>query len=257
MRQVDRTGDPLTDLARPPSRLGADAALFLDFDGTLAPIAPRPDAVRVPDELPGLIRRLSGQLNGRLAIVSGRAIDALDALLGLRDVATSGSHGAELRWPGGTILRPARPAALDDVVVQLRAFASSRPGVLVEEKPLGVALHHRGAPDAADACAAIMQQIADIHGFTVQTGKMVHELRLPGMTKGEAVRRFMADAWFVGSVPVFVGDDVTDEEGFAAASDLGGMGVLVGELRETNATAWLEDVAAVHAWLAQLDGENR
>ncbi|WP_231727393.1 MULTISPECIES: trehalose-phosphatase [unclassified Sphingomonas] len=254
MIEADRRGEPMVDLARPPSALGDGAALFLDFDGTLVAIAARPDAVCVSPDLPALIQRLRDRLGGRLAIISGRALDDLDALLELPDIAASGSHGAELRWPDGTRQPVNRPVALDGITAQLHAFAADHSGTLVEAKPLGVALHHRGAPDAADACAAIMQHFAESEGFALQTGKMVHELRLPGSTKGDAVRAFMADPQFAGSVPVFVGDDVTDEEGFLAVAGFGGLGVLVGELRETAARARLDDVAAVHDWLSGLVG---
>ncbi|MGC6399651.1 trehalose-phosphatase [Sphingomonas sp. FW199] len=242
----------LTNLVPPPSPDGP-FALFLDLDGTLIPIADRPDAVVVPDALPLLLARLAERLDGRLAIISGRSLATIDSLLGLGMIAASGSHGLELRNTDGTITAVTRPDTLDEALCELEVFAGQRPGMLVERKPLGVGIHYRGAPEQADEAEQLVECLASIHRLKVQRGKMVFELRPRGADKGTALRRFMDDPVFAGALPWFVGDDVTDEPAFIAARDLGGGAVLVGEARPTAATYRLPDVDAVHAWLDAMD----
>ena len=125
---------------------------------------------------------------------------------------------------------------------------------VVEEKPFGAALHYRQAPDAGAACDALAETIAARTGLTLQHGKMVAELRVPGGDKGDAVRRFMAEPPMAGARPVFVGDDLTDEAGFRAAEALGGWGILVGGPRATAAHYGLSGVKDVHEWLDGLAG---
>jgi len=245
-------------LPAPPDPAADRISLFLDFDGTLVEIAERHDAVVVDDALRALIRALAGRLDGRLAVVSGRTADEIVAYLHAADsrppFGIAGSHGLELRWTDGRGESPTRPDALDAILVALHALAAEHPGVAVEEKPFGAALHYRRAPDAGPACDALAEQLAQAHGLHLQRGKMVAELRLPGADKGDALRRFMADPAMAGTTPIFLGDDVTDEAGFAAAAELGGWGVLIGEAPVTAARYRLEDVTAVHRWLGFIAG---
>jgi trehalose 6-phosphate phosphatase len=227
----------------------AAAALFLDFDGTLAPLAPRPEDVRKDDELNRLLVRLAGKLHGRLAVVSGRTVTDVDRLLGGAAPAVAGVHGLERRSVDGRIARAAPPPGLEPAREALAAFCSARPGLLLEDKGLGVALHYRQAPDCAGAARSLAARLADEHGLAFQPGDMVAELRAPGADKGAAVRAFMSEPPFAGAVPVFVGDDLTDEHGFEAAVALGGRGVLVGPPRQSAARERLEDVPAVRAWI--------
>ncbi|MBX3594684.1 trehalose-phosphatase [Sphingomonas sp.] len=243
-------------LAPPPVDLLVGASLFLDFDGTLVEIVDRPDAVRVDADLGGLIRALARRLDGRLAIVSGRGAHEIAALFDHPDFTIGGSHGAELRLADGTVRGATRPAELDRVLDTMRAFAARRPGVLVEAKTLGAGLHFRGAPAAEAECAALAADLAQTSGLTLQEGKMVFELRAPG-DKGAAIGALMAMTPFAGSHPVFLGDDVTDEDGFAAADALDGAGILVGPMRATAARHRLPDVAGVRAWLTQFVEECR
>ena len=142
------------------------------------------------------------------------------------------------------------PIGLDDVRLQVAHFAQRDPGLLVEDKPAGIALHYRQAPGQAAVVAAFMAEIARNKGWTVQPGNMVVELRPTGATKGDAIRAFMTEPEFADARPVFVGDDLTDEHGFEAAQALGGVGILVGPERETAARFRLPSVAAVADWLA-------
>ncbi len=236
----------------------AEISLFLDFDGTLVEIAPRHDAVIVDASLPELIVSLAERLDGRIAVVSGRSADEILSYLGDADpnppFAIAGSHGLELRWSDGRHETPARPRGLDDMLVAFRALADGHPGIVVEEKPYGAALHYRQAPDAGAACEAAAEEWALLEGVAIQHGKMVVELRAHGADKGDALRRFIAEPPMQGTRPIFIGDDLTDEAGFAAAEALGGWGILVGGGRETAARYRLSDVAQVHEWLHRLAG---
>ncbi|WP_375427227.1 trehalose-phosphatase [uncultured Sphingomonas sp.] len=243
---------PATDriLAVPPLDLLASASLFFDFDGTLVDLVDRPDAVRADPELRALLARLTHMLPGRVAIVSGRSIAQLDAMLGkgVEGITLAGSHGAEFRDDGEEL--HTATSALGVIAAHMDAFAEIRPGVVVERKTLGVALHYRLVPEhGADALAAAGRLAAD-HGLVLQQGKMMAEVRVDG-DKGRAVGALAAGASMAGFAPLVFGDDVTDEAGFAAAARLGGAGVLVGERRETQAAYALPDVAAVRSWIAR------
>ncbi len=119
----------------------------------------------------------------------------------------------------------------------------------LEDKGLSLALHYRRAPDLAGTVVEAARQIARSNDQALQLGDMVAEIRTPGFDKGTAVEAFMSEAPFQGAVPIFVGDDLTDEDGFRAAQALGGLGVLTGPQRLTGARYRLADVAAVRRWL--------
>jgi trehalose 6-phosphate phosphatase len=230
------------------SRL-APAALFLDFDGTLVELAEAPGAIAVPEGLKPLLDRLGARLEGRLAIVSGRAVDDLQDHLGPMAAALSGSHGAELLYADGRRVPVPAPPGLAGARAEVRRFAAGSAGLLVEDKPAGVALHYRLAPARETAVGEFIEDLAGRSGLALQRGKMVVELRPHGSDKGAAVRRLMAEPPFAGARPVFVGDDLTDEHAFEAAAALGGEGVLVGPERPSAARWRLDDVAAVIRWL--------
>jgi len=237
------------DLPAPPADLLRNASLFLDFDGTLVEIAERPDAVAVDARLLALVARLIDRLDGRVAVVSGRPVAQVLDYLGDATPAVAGSHGMEFRFADGHIEMVDRPAALQQVQAEMEALAARHPGVLVEEKPLGAALHFRQAPEAEAACGDLATQLAEAHGLHLQTGKMLYEVRTSGGDKGKAIATFMAAPEHAGMRPVFLGDDTTDEPGFESARALGGAGVLVGDPRATAASYRLADVSATLAWL--------
>jgi trehalose 6-phosphate phosphatase len=232
--------------------LAAGVSLFLDFDGTLVDFADRPDEVVADDDLRGLLARLDSRLEGRLAVISGRSIAQLDAMLGTaaQTIALSGSHGSEHRWKGISA-QPHRPPSLDVAAQRLRAFAEPHPGMLVEEKSYGVALHFRMSPERERDAIEVARQAASDLELELQGGKMMIELRVPGGDKGVAVKRMMNMPAMKGTTPVFIGDDLTDEHGFEAAAELGGFGILVGAPRESAARYLLPNPAAVRAWLEQ------
>ncbi|HVJ00244.1 MAG TPA: trehalose-phosphatase [Sphingomonas sp.] len=242
-----------TDLATPPADLLDGASLFLDFDGTLVDLADRPGDVAVDPALIALLDRLASRLDNRVALVSGRSVAQLDGFFGAngKTLAIVGSHGAEHRPAGGVITRPDRPQALDAAQKLIAETFAGRTGVVIEEKSLGVGVHYRLDPSAETDARALVDKIAAAHGLGVQHGKMMVELRLPGFDKGSAIAAMLSEPPFAGHRPVFLGDDLTDEPGFAACAAAGGVGVLVGALRETAATYRLDGVAAVHTWLEE------
>lgn len=231
-----------------PSRM----ALFMDVDGTLAPIETRPHAVGPQSARNALLGDVVQRLGGRAAIVSGRTIADVDRILDSRVAAVAGVHGLERRSADGTVTVQTAHPALAEAKRALQAFAKADHGLEVEDKALSVALHFRRSPGAADAVRDLAGRLAAATGLMRQDGDCVIELRTPGPNKGDAVAAFMAEPPFAGAVPIFVGDDLTDEDAFRAAVDAGGFGVLVGPGRETAATHSLVDVDAVLAWLCQL-----
>lgn len=245
-------------LGAPPLDLVTSASLFLDFDGTLADLIDDPDAVRADAELRGILLRLAVAMPGRVAIVSGRSMEQLDRMLGeaAHGLALAGSHGAELRVEGEAT-EAAAPPELPAIAAAMDAFKRARPGVAVERKTLGAALHYRRAPEHEAEALALAQALADEHGLHLQRGKMMAEVRADG-DKGRAITALVAGAAMAGTTPLVFGDDLTDEAGFAAAARLSGAGVLVGRSpRDTAARYGLADVAAVRRWLRDAAGTPR
>jgi trehalose 6-phosphate phosphatase len=241
-------------LPSPPSDLVTGAALFLDFDGTLVELAESPAAIMVGPGVPSLLSRLDAALSGRLAVVSGRALADLESHLDCTGLAVSGSHGLELRLRDGARIPLAAPGRLAEAGEAIESFAAERPGLLVEAKPFGTAVHYRAAPELGGEVESFLSGLAARLGLAVQHGKMVVELRPHGADKGDALRAFMAEPPFTGARPLFVGDDLTDEAAFAAAAALGGGGILVGPPRPTAARWRLAGVPETIAWLGEAAG---
>lgn len=238
----------MSDLMPPPAALLHSAALFLDFDGTLVDFVVDPAEARVDRSLRELLLQLSRQLDGRLAILSGRPLDDLSHRLDIGPVAMAGSHGLERRSADGRITRAPIPPALAAAQAEARRFAASR-DLLIECKPFGIALHYRDAGHAESEVEDFAAGLAAASGLDLQRGKCVRELKAPGADKGDAVRAFMAEPPFLVGSPVMVGDDLTDEHAFEAAAELGGCGILVGARRSTAARFRLPDVDSTLAWL--------
>jgi trehalose 6-phosphate phosphatase len=206
------------------------SALFLDLDGTLIDIAPRHDEVWVASDLPGVLTRLRDALGGALAIVSGRPLHDIVGLIPVDDLCIAAEHGALLRLPDGTMEE--HPAQLPDRaawIASIKAALPRWPGAFLEEKTIGLVIHYRQAPGFGAEIEAFMRDlIAPAAGHAeLLTALMAFEIRPAGVGKGLAVDRLMALAPFAGRVPVFIGDDVTDEEGMAAAVAHGGAGLHV------------------------------
>lgn len=224
-------------------------ALFLDFDGTLVEIAPTHDSIQVPVGLPRALERLSRRLGGKLAMVSGRSLGDLASHIGDPAIARAGSHGADCRLADKARIGNEPRKLSPKVVAELETLVSQSMGASLETKSHGAAVHYRARPEIEDDLIAAAQGIAGAHGLSVKRGKCVVELLAGSTDKGDAVRTLMTHSTFAGSRPVFVGDDVTDEDGFVAAKEFGGFGIHVGGSRETEACYRLGEPDDVYQWL--------
>lgn len=233
-------------LPPPPSPLPG-AALFLDFDGTLAPLQADPDAVILPEGGAETLRALAAKLGGALAVLSGRDIRDLARRIP-DDLWRAGGHGLEICAPDQ---RPeehpnAAPPALMDAMTLLAAGVQ---GARLEAKGEVLALHYRAAPDSGDVLETAMKKIiAGVDGYILQPGKMVLEAKPAHANKGLTLMRFLERRPFQGLSPVMVGDDATDEDAMAEAIAAGGYGVKVGP-GETHAAYGLKSPADVWRWL--------
>lgn len=236
----------------PPSPLDLDrSALFLDLDGTLFELMPRPEDVQGDVQSAGLLEQLDLDLAGRLAVLTGRALGDGDRILNGQVTALSGTHGLERRDRSGELHRSAPHPAVDEARRAFADFRERNPAVILEDKALGVVLHYRTAPELEAEVLALGRELAARLPLAAQPGSMMFELRTPGGGKGEALRAYMGEPPFAGAVPVFVGDDLTDEHGFEAAEALGGFGIIVGPREPTAARFRLPDVGAVRGWLGR------
>lgn len=233
--------------ARPPL-LPARAALYLDFDGTLAAFAPHPDGVTVDESLPALLSGLRERLGGAVALVTGRSLASLDLLIAPARFSGAGLHGLELRQQPGATARAGGTAAAGTLARNLKERFGDDPCVVIEDKGPAVALHYRRARARADDCIAAMREFVAGTDLEVITGHAVVEARPRGINKGGALRSLAADPPFADRQPVFVGDDATDEDGFRAAFELGGYGIKVGP-GESAARYRVAAVEDVHSWL--------
>ncbi len=236
----------------PPSAAIPDltrrTALFLDLDGTLLDIAERHDLVWVAPDLPGVLSRLEQALGGALAIVTGRPLADVERLLPLTRLAVAAEHGARLRRPDGQMEEhsPELPERAE-WIGRTQAALALWPGAFIEEKSVGFVVHYRQAPAAGPAIEGFLRDlIAPASGRAeLLTALMAFEIRAAGVGKGNAVRHLMQERPFADRIPVFIGDDVTDEEGMAAAEAMGGFGLHVHR-------AFGGKPAAVRAWLARM-----
>ena len=242
-------------LPTPPTNLRG-IALFLDMDGVLAPLEATPDAVGPVSRRTAVLTALDKRLGGRLAIVSGRTLSEIDRISDGAARSASGVHGLERRRGDGSLDTAKASVSVRDAVLAFDAFASDRPGVIVEDKGLSAGLHYRGAPQHTEAATDLAETVSRDLGLTLQAGHMVLEVKTPGGDKGKAVTAFMSEPPFEGSMPIMLGDDLTDEYGFKAARALDGFGVLVGPERPTAATYRLDDVDAVLTWLEAVAEAN-
>jgi len=226
-------------------------AFFLDVDGTILEIAPTPDLVHVDPGLLALLGTLRAAADGALALVSGRTVAAVDRLFAPLQLPVAGQHGAERRDAAGGRHDAKRGAAhLAALRRCVDTWATGLDGLRVEDKGLSLAVHYRQAPQLeGQVYHRLKECLARADGaLRLQPGRMVLEAKPVDRDKGVAVRAFMTEAPFAGRVPLFVGDDVTDEDGFAAVRQLGGHAVKVGD-GDSIAPWRLPDVGAVRAWL--------
>jgi len=229
-------------------------AIFTDFDGTLVEIADTPNAVEVPESLPQALERAARELDSAFAVLTGREIGDIDRFLSPLILPVAGAHGTQRRRADGTLELPDHAATVgaEEIARAIEPLLMANPGLLMEAKDGAVALHFRQSPELEEACRVAMEEaVGGVPDFTLVPGKMVFEARPRGITKGTALRAFMAEEPFIGRTPIFIGDDTTDEDGFIAAQELGGVGIKLGD-GETAARMRIADVASVHALLRGL-----
>lgn len=254
---MTRTSDPQDPTLPAASK---NWALFLDIDGTLLDLAPTPDAVVLPT---GLLRVLDGvfeTLDGAVAFVSGRPIEWIDRLFQPLCWPAAGQHGAEIRLSThDAVQSTVEIPDLGDLRTRVALLAASMPGVLVEEKTFGVALHYRNAAECGPELHARLEQMLREMKSDLQLlpGKMVFEIKAVSAWKERAVEIFMEVEPFRGRVPVVIGDDTTDEGAFRAALRRGGHAIQVGPGASPVATGYVPSPGAVREWLASLSDTLR
>jgi len=227
-------------------------ALFLDVDGTLLELAETPQGVHVPASLKQLLDEVRWRLDGALALVSGRSLASLDQLFTPLRFIASGVHGCERRSSNGIVIRPEIDAAkIAQARNELGAFVLGHEGLLLEDKHYALAVHFRRAPQLQNEVYRVMNEVLVQLGlaFALQAGKSVLEIRPSAWTKGSSIISFMHEAPFQGRTPVFIGDDVTDEDAFAVVNELQGMSIRVGHVGPTLARHRLGGVSEVLRWL--------
>lgn len=223
-------------------------ALFLDFDGTLVELAAQPELIEVPAGLTGVLTALRDQLNGALALVSGRRLSDLDGFLAPLLLPAAGEHGAQRRTAEGRLF--SAPAAdMKHVLQAAENLLQRHPGLKLERKSLALSLHYRHAPELEELCLQVMRHAVDSSvGFDLMQGKLVIDVKPSGFSKGTAIAAFMHEAPFAGRAPLFVGDDVTDEAGFEQVQRMGGQAIKVGP-GPTTARYRCASVGQLAAWL--------
>ncbi len=244
----------MKDRENHPPTPNVDCAFFLDVDGTLLEIAETPNAVRVDADLLRLLERLHRASGGAVALVSGRAISDLDRRLGNLRLPRAGQHGLERRDATGRLwLHATPPETKRKIHAALAPALEKYPGLLLEDKGFTLALHYRQQPELEDYANSLMEGLVaeNPDDLIIQKGKCVVEAKPAGFDKGTAIEEYLTEAPFKGRRPVFIGDDLNDEHGFAAINRVDGISVKVGA-EETCARYRLPDVAAVRAWLADV-----
>jgi len=243
----------MTETGCPLPTPDKDWALFLDIDGTLLELAPTPSAVVVPPELPCLLQALGGALGGAVALITGRSLADVDTLFAPLHLTAAGQHGAEIRIAGGKAKRLGLgDGVLKALMPRIEAFAAARPGILVEGKGMTIAVHCRQVPQYQDELGAFLTGLAVEDGDRLETirGHRVFEIKPRNVSKRTAVEHLMHDAPSAGRLPLFIGDDRTDEDGFAAVRALGGHAIRVGPDQPSIATWRMADPVCVRAFLS-------
>ncbi|HTH60464.1 MAG TPA: trehalose-phosphatase [Paraburkholderia sp.] len=238
-----------------PAVLPSDqTAFFFDFDGTLVELAPTPDGVLVRDDMLASLAELRRLTHGAVAVVSGRGIDSIDAFLRMPDMPVAGLHGAERRDANGDTQRigfnDQRLLHMEQVLADV---VRAHPGMLLEIKGAALALHFRNAPEHEGVARTATERLAADYAdaYVLQPGKMVYEIKPKDVDKGRAVRAFLDELPFAGRRPVFAGDDLTDEKGFAVVNERDGLSIKVGG-GDTIARTRVESVGALLRWLDAL-----
>jgi len=240
--------NPTKSLPEPGKR--EDFAFFFDFDGTLADIVSRPELVEVTDATRNALTALRLSHEGAVAIITGRDIATIDRFLTPVRLPIAGVHGLTRRDATGQMHHPAYDAeALKAIQAKLERLVAQENGLLLEAKEGALALHYRLRPEMEGVCIEAMEQaVQNAPTVCVRRGKMVIEAVGHAGNKGEAIERFLSEKPFAGRVPVFAGDDQTDEDGFASVNRLEGISIKVGQ-GDTQARYRVQDREELLSWL--------
>ncbi len=227
----------------------ARTAFFLDVDGTLLDFRERPEDVVADVALLALLRHLQTAAGGAVALVSGRMVADLDRIVAPMVLPLGGVHGGDLRYSDGR-RDIAEASSLAEVREVARAVVEAHPGLMLEDKGATLAVHYRQAPDLADEVRRALDAAVAGRDLMVQRGKMVAEVKSAASHKGTAIAALMRTPPFEGRLPLFMGDDLTDEYGFATTNDLGGCSIKVGGADEpTQARYRLADPQEVRRFM--------
>ncbi len=241
--------------AKPPEPAATETALFLDFDGTLVPLAAHPDAVTLPPRQRRLLSECHALWEGAVALVSGRHLQDLEHLTTPLPMTLVGCHGAQWRTFDGNrhaLKREHHDASR--IATVLGEFCDRHPGTFFEDKTYAFALHYRQAPQCQDACRDIMHRLQQAHGrhYTLSEGKCLLELRQAGCHKGRAIEALLETPPFRDRTPIFIGDDSTDEDAFPIVNAHNGISIRVGKTVGSKARYHLNSVEEVLTWLESL-----
>jgi trehalose 6-phosphate phosphatase len=231
----------------------APLALFLDVDGTLLDLAARPDDVVTPAGLVSTLTGVERKLAGALALISGRSIDDVDRLFAPLRLRVSGVHGAEIRFRPDAPITPRMAVDLPrSLLAALRRAVEPFPGVFIEDKRFSFTVHYRLAPSAERPLRDIVKRLVDSIPIAVDImdAHCAIEIKSPCFDKGGAIAAFLSTSTFRERTPIFVGDDTTDESGFALVSARGGFAYSVGRPRP-GAIGAFSGPGAVREWLAE------
>jgi trehalose 6-phosphate phosphatase len=227
-----------------------DWCLFLDVDGTLIELTDSPLETFADSELKTLLSHVAERLGGAVALVSGRSIHYLDALFAPLRLPAAGLHGVERRKATGVMHGASFvDTQLTEARTAVTALVAANPGTSIEDKGRTIAVHFRMAPEREELIRHALAVIAKPLGsnYHIQEGNMVLEIKPRGFTKATAIKAFMKEPPFSGRKPVFVGDDLTDQDGFRMVEDAGGISIAVGE--RVNGQFRLESASGVRSWL--------
>ncbi|MDD5194133.1 MAG: trehalose-phosphatase [Candidatus Omnitrophica bacterium] len=238
--------------------------IFLDYDGTLTPIARTPNQARISQEAKNILKRLARCRLCKIAIISGRALKDIRSLVGLRDIIYVGNHGFELAGPKIKFQNPLSlryRKVLEEIKKKLNEKISLIKGAFVEDKGLSLSLHYRlvKAKDIPKL-EAIFHETVIIHHVKGQvkitSGKKVLEVRLPGdWGKGRAALWLLARQKFlIGAkplIPIYIGDDASDEDAFLALKNKG-LTVFVGSKGSSDARYYLNNPNEVQKFLQEV-----
>lgn len=229
-------------------------ALFLDIDGTLVDIAPTPESVVILPTLPNILTSISQALNGALALISGRPMSDIDRMFPVQ-LDAAGTHGAEWQCAGVTMREDSdRLDAIANIMPRIQERVYELPGLLLEKKRQAIALHYRQNPERkADAWALAEQVVTELGAdFRLLAGNGVVEIVAANVDKGKAIERFMTVAPYIGRVPVFAGDDVTDESGFQVINRMNGISIKVGDTYSQSARFRIASTIELRSWLVAI-----